>query len=143
MKNKLIVPILVLLSLFLLTTSLTGCSDKNDIAQKNTKDRYLTIINATEQTINEIHVTVGEGTEIESMTRKNPDAESLSIKIPEAYNEYTEFTVTLIDRYDLKYQKTISNVPLKGRSEVKITKDDYVKEKGDLKDKIDKFFNGD
>ena len=138
-KKILIFPLVT--TMIILSMFFTGCSDKNDDAEKINK-RALTIINETEQIINEIHVTVGEGTEIENMQRKNPDAESLSIKIPKEYNEYTTFTVTLVDRYGLNYQKTVDNVAPKGRTEVKITEDDYVKEKGDLKDKIDKFFNG-
>lgn len=115
----------------------------NDYAEKDIKSRYLTIINDTEQVINEVHIAVGDGTEIEEMEQTNPDETSFSIKIPKQYAEYSTFTVTLIDRYGIKYQKEINNVPVKGRTEVKINKENYVKEKGDFRNKIDKFFNGD
>lgn len=113
----------------------------NDAAEKNTDERYLTIINETEQIINKVYVTVGEGTEIEHAYQNNPDEKSFSIKIPEAYKEDKTFTVTLIDRYDLKYEKIVSDVAEKGRTEVKITTDDYVKQRGDWKRKIDRLFN--
>ncbi|MBQ6873237.1 MAG: hypothetical protein IJO24_02895 [Clostridia bacterium] len=124
--------------------SLTACSSKtNEKAEKDTAGRYLTIINKTEQVINEVHVYVGEGTEIESMEKENPDETSFSIKIPVAYAKYSEFIVELIDRYGLKYQKEVQNVGLLGRTEVVISEDDYVKQNGDFWNKVDQFFNGD
>ncbi len=110
-------------------------------AEKSKDDRYLTIINATDQVINEIYVTIGEGTEIEK--RKNPNENTVLIKISDVYDEYDTFTVALIDRYGFKYEKSVSDVKKTGRTEVKITEDDHVKQKGDWKRKIDKFFNGD
>ena len=115
----------------------------NDDAEKDENGRYLTIVNETDQIINEVHITVGDGTEIEDMKQTNPDETSFSIKIPKQYSEYDTFTVTLIDRHDLKYKKEITDVADKGRTEVVITEDDYVEEKGDFWDKINKWFNGD
>ena len=115
----------------------------NDIAEKDTKSRYLTIINDTDQIINEVHITVGEGTEIEHGYQLNPDEKSFSIKIPDAYNEYDTFKVTIIDRYELKYEKQVANVKKEGRTEVKITKDDYIKQDGDWWVNVQKWFNGD
>lgn len=115
----------------------------NDYAEKDEKGRYLTIVNETDQIINEVHVTVGDGSEIEKMKQTNPDESSFSIEIPKQYSEYDTFTVTLIDRHDLKYIKEITNVAGKGRTEVVISEDDYVKEKGDFWDKVNKWFNGD
>lgn len=43
----------------------------------------------------------------------------------------------------MKYEKSVSDVKKAGRTEIKITEDDSVKQKGDWKRKIDKFFNGD
>lgn len=120
-----------------------GSRIPNDKAEKDEKNRYLTIINETNQVINEVHITVGEGTEIEHGYQKNPDENSFSIKIPKEYDEYEAFTVTLIDRYELKYQKEVTDIKEKGRTEVKITEDDYVEQDGDFKRKIDRFFNGD
>lgn len=110
-------------------------------AEKSKDERYLTIINATNQVINEVYVTVGEGTEIKK--KENPNENTILVKISDAYDEYDTFTVTLIDRYGLKYEKSVSDVKKAGRTEVKITEDDSVKQKGDWKRKIDKFFNGD
>lgn len=115
----------------------------NDKAQKDKKERYLTIINDTGEIINEVRITVGEGTEINSAFQENPDEQSFSIKIPREYKEYSEFTVILIDRYGMRFQKKVEDVPKKGRTEVKITEDDYVEQDGDWKRGWDKFFNGD
>lgn len=115
----------------------------NDKAEKDEKNRYLTIINKTGEIINEVHITVGEGTEIEQGYQKNPDEDSFSVKIPKDYEEYDSFTVTLIDRYELKYETTVKNVKEKGRTEVVVTKDDYVKQDGDWKKKLDDWFNAD
>lgn len=116
---------------------------KNDKAEKDTQGRYLTIINDTNQVINEVHITAGEGTEIEQSYQKNPDENSFSVEIPKDYDEYETFIVIFIDRYGLKYQQKVTNVKERGRTEVKIAEDDYVKQDGDFKRKIDKFFNGD
>lgn len=122
-----------------------GCSDgnSNDAAEKDENGRYLTINNQTNQIINEVNVTVGEGTEIESMRQTNPDEVSFSIEIPKQYSEYTTFTVTLIDRYNLKYQKTVTDVKPKGRTEVTINEGDYIEQDGDWMNRLDQFFNGD
>lgn len=137
---------IVLLVLVLIITIVSICNnsdDSNDLAEKDTEERYLTIINNTDQIINEVRVTVGEGTEIEDMYRKNPDKKSFSIEIPKQYSEYNTFTVTLIDRYDMIYKREITNVKEHGRTEVKISKENYVEERGDFLNNIDKFFNGD
>lgn len=115
----------------------------NDMAESDKQGRYLTIINHTDQIINEVHITVGEGTEIEHGYQENPDEESFSIEIPEEYKEYSTFTVTFVDRYGMKYQKKITDVSERGRTEVEIMEEDYVEQDGDLTRKIDRFFNGD
>lgn len=115
----------------------------NDIAENDTKGRYLTIINETGQIINEVHIFVGEGTEINQCYQHNPDEKSFSIEIPKAYDKYDKFKVTIIDRYDLKYEKQITDVNKHGRIEVKITEANYIKQSGDWKKKIDKMFNND
>lgn len=114
----------------------------NDLAEKDVNGRYITIINNTNQIINEVHITVGDGTEIESMKQTNPDEISFSIEIPKQYSEYTTFTVTLIDRYNMRYQKNVDIAEL-GRTEVRINEDDYIEQKGDFWNKVDKFFNRD
>ncbi len=122
--------------------------ETNNEAEKAPIGRYITIINDTKHIINEVHITVEEGKEIELKNWENPDKTSFPIKIPDEYNKYNEFTVTLIDRYGIKYQKTVP-VPQvtvdnkKPMENAKFTEDDYVKQKGDWKRKIDRFFNGD
>ncbi len=125
---------------------LCGCHNAkttNDEAEKDAKGRYLTIINETDQIINEVHIAVGEGTEIEDMELENPDETSFSIKIPDQYSEFDAFKVVLIDRYEMAYTKNVTDVPLTGRTEVVISKDDYLETKGDFWKKVNKFFNGD
>ena len=148
MKKVFIILIILLIiaipaSIFIIKTINKDSRITNDSAEKDEQNRYLTIINKTEQIINKVTVTIGDGTEIEKMSQTNPDENSFSIKIPEQYDEYKEFTVTLIDRYDMVYQKEIMIEKEKGRTEVVIDKDNYVEQKGDTWHKINKFFNGD
>lgn len=141
-----IVAIILLLTVIgIVFVIFTGNNTKtlNDDAEKNENSRYLTIINKTNQIINEVHITVGNGTEIENMKQTNPDETSFSIEIPKQYSEYKTFTVILIDRYELKYVKEINNVSDKGRTEVVVTEEDYVEGEGDFWNKVDKWFNGD
>lgn len=141
-----IVAIILLLTVIgIVFVIFTGNNTKtlNDDAEKNENSRYLTIINKTNQIINEVHITVGNGTEIENMKQTNPDETSFSIEIPKQYSEYTTFTVILVDRYELKYVKEINNVSDKGRTEVVVTEEDYVEGEGDFWNKVDKWFNGD
>ena len=115
----------------------------NDRAERDTNGRYLTIINETNQVINEVHVYINSGTEIESMKQENVDKTSFSIKIPKTYLEYNTFVVVIKDRYGTEYQKKVSEVSPKGRTEIVIRKEDSVKETDSIKNKIDRFFNGD
>lgn len=151
MKKVLIISILIIvliaaaiLTVVIIKNRKVGDSRiTNDAAEKDEEGRYLTIINNTNQIINEVHITIGNGTEIEEMKQKNPDEKSFSIEIPEQYSEYDTFVVTVIDRYDMKYQKEVKEVKEKGRTEVEINEENYIKEKGDFWGKIHKFFNGD
>ena len=138
-----VVVIIVIAVLAIVIMSKKDSRITNDDAEKDEKGIYLTIINNTNQIINEVHVTVGNGTEIEDMKQTNPDEKSFSIEIPEQYSEYDTFLITVIDRYDMKYQKEIKDVKKQGRTEVEIKEENYVEEKGDFFDKVDKFFNGD
>lgn len=152
-KNKRVLKIIVailIITLFSGNSGCSGCSKKenkskttNDNAQKKKRERYLTIINKTGQVINEVHITVGEGTEISAAHIKNPKEDSFSVKIPDDYDEYTTFHVILEDRYGFQYEKEVSDVSKKGRTEVKLTDEDKIKQKGDWKRKIDQIFNGD
>ena len=148
MKKALIIAgsvllVVAIIGIIIAVTTNQDTRKPNDDAEKDENGRYLTIVNETDQIINEVHITVGDGTEIEDMKQTNPDETSFSIEIPKQYSEYDAFTVTLIDRHDLKYVKEITDVADKGRTEVVITEDDYVEEKGDFWDKVNKWFNGD
>lgn len=134
------IKILALLSAFLLIFCSCGFGS-NDKAQKDKKGRYLTIINKTDEIINEVHVTVTNGTEIESMQRTNPDETSFSLEIPEQYSDYDAFKVILVDRYGLKYERVVTNVGSEGRTEVTISEDDCVEEEGNISKKINRWFN--
>lgn len=144
MKKALIIIVAVLVvGIVLMGMFAQDARKSNDNAQKDKEGRYLTIINDTNQIINEVHITVGEGTEIEDMRQTDPDETSFSIEIPKEYSDYTTFVVTLVDRYGMKYQKEVIDVSAKGRTEVTVKETDYIKEKGDFWNKLDKLFNGD
>ena len=113
----------------------------NDKAEKDEKSRYITIINDTKKTINEVHIYVGVGTEIEKAYQKNPDEKSFSIEIPQEYDEYEEFKVSLVDNYERVYEKTVKKVKKTGRTEVTINENDYIQQEGDWKSKVFEFFN--
>lgn len=115
----------------------------NDSAEKDTAGRYLTVVNRTDQIINRVYVSVGDGSQIEDMQQTNPDEESFSIPIPGQYSGYTDFTVTLVDRYDMKYVRQVTGVPSTGRTEVVITGDDYVRSRGDTWSWVERLLNGD
>ena len=117
--------------------------NSNDSAVKNNTERKITIINNTGQVINEAYITVESGAVSEGTILTKPDNESFSLTIPKQYKDYSTFIVVLIDRYDMKYQKKITDVPQKGVTYVEINEEDYVESKGDFWNKIDKFFNGD
>ncbi len=129
--------------LALVTASCQNSHKTNDAAERDEDGRYLTIINDTNQVINKVYVFVGEGTEIDSMEQTNPDATSFSIEIPDAYSEYTTFTVVMVDRYELHYGKDVTDVPATGRTEVKISESNYIEKEGDFWKKLDKWMNGD
>lgn len=112
-------------------------------AEKNKDKRYLTIINETEQIINEVYVYYGDGEEAETMRVHEPDNNSFSIQIPEELSKYDKFKITLIDRYGYKYDKTVEEVSGKGRTNVKITEENKIKQKGDFFRDIEQFFNND
>lgn len=145
MKKYLIILLIVVGLGFSIYKYFSGDNLSNDRAERDKNGRYITVINETKQVINKVYVTVNGGTEIEKMKREDIDINrtSFSIEIPKEYSEYNTFTVILVDRYDTQYKKTINNVSAKGRTEVKISKDDVVEETNSLKTKIDRFFNGD
>ena len=116
-------------------------STQNARAEADKNNKSITIINDTQQIINDVYIYVGEGTEI--VHKKNPDNNNILITIPKEFINYDSFKITLFDRYGLKYEKEIYGIEKPGRIEVRITKNDYIKQKGDWKKNIDKKFNND
>lgn len=112
------------------------------MAEKDQKGRYLTVINNTDSIWNEVHVFVGEGTEIESMKEINPNEASFSLKVPEGYVDFDTFSIVAIDKYGAKYHKTAQNVKGTGRTEISITRENRVGEAG-FREKISRWLNGD
>ncbi len=142
--KKILVIVLIIVCLVFSIYKLFAKDDlSNDRAIKDKDGRYLIIVNETKQVINEVRVTIDNGTEVDKMKKEDIDKKSFPIEIPKGYADYNDFTVTLVDRYDTEYQKKVSNVPKKGHVEVTITKDDVIKETDSLKNKINRFFNGD
>ncbi|MBR5048558.1 MAG: hypothetical protein IKX74_02770, partial [Erysipelotrichaceae bacterium] len=70
-----------------------------------------------------------------------PDEKSFSIEIDDVWTDYETFKVILVDTYDLHYEKTAS-VSKTGRTEIKITQDDYVEYPGDAARRLEKWLNG-
>ena len=143
-KSYLIISIRVV-SILIIGLFLTSCgkeSSSNEKAHEDEKGRYLTIINNTEQTINDVRVTLKSGAEIESLGKTNLNTRSFSVEIPKAFKEYDVFIVSLTDVFGMKYEKEVRGVRKAGTTDVALTEDDYVKRRGDFKRKIDKLFNG-
>lgn len=145
----------MILLLCLVMTGCTGCSwfagctwfrgcnnsnTPNDIAERQKEEkRFIRVINGTVHIINTIIIEAGEGIEISKMS--NPDDKSVSFEIDKVWNDYGDFHIILIDAYDLHYEKRISNIPVTGRTDVKITEDDYVEYPGDWFRKIERDIN--
>ena len=108
--------------------------------KKKDEERFITVINGTDLTINSIEILAGDGIEI--VKKNNPDNNSYSFQIDKTWEDYKSFRIILMDVYDLHYEKTIT-VPTTGKVDVKITQDDYVKYRGDALRLVDKKLNGD
>lgn len=130
----------ILLAFLIVFVILVGCSKKPTVAsseENEDKQRSLTIINKTDQIINDVKVYIDD-TPVENY--KNPDFKNpIVYVIPERFEEHTQFTVEFTDRYDYVYSKTITIEDKVGRKEVVIEKKDQ-KQKGDW---LSKIFNDD
>lgn len=150
MKTKIIfigiIAVLVAVIAFLIISKTRDNSVKNSTAETDKKNRYITVVNDTGAVINELYISLDDGTEVEKTKitdHDKLDQKSISIKIPKEYDEYDTFKVFLIDRYKKRYEKTASDVKLNDRTVVSVTEDDYVEQKGDWLNNIFGFFNGD
>lgn len=107
--------------------------------EQKEKERFVTVINETNNIIEELVILVSEGTVV---TKKSKiDDESTTIKISDAYKDYSIFTITVTDNYGYLYKKEIFDLPKQGVTEVKITTDNRVEQKGDGWRRIEEFFN--
>ncbi|MDY3023822.1 MAG: hypothetical protein SOS23_00655 [Streptococcus hyovaginalis] len=128
--------LLVIIFCFLLI----GCSKNNSnesAEKKEEKDRFITVVNDTDQILKKIVVKVDNGTEVAE--KEKPKEKSFSIKIPREYEEHTNFIVEVEDRYHAIYKKKKVIKAKKGRYEIVIKDDDIVSEG----DRLSKFLNGD
>lgn len=138
---------LIIIPLFTLS-SCKGCKSKTgetisvEKAMKEKKVRSLIIENKTNEIINNVSISMIDGGIICENLIENPDTKSYAYILPNAYDRIDNFTVTLIDRYGMKYEKNVTISLDKGaKTSVIITKNDYEKQYGDWKRKITKFFN--
>lgn len=142
MKNRNIISKALIVFFCLLV--LAGCK-KNSVVtnegaeQEKNKKRFITVINATDLIIDDVIIEVGEGTEVQ--TYKKPEEKSFSIEIDDAWIDQDTFKVILIDTYGLHYEKE-TFVSETGRTEIKITQDDYKEYQGDWFRKLVKKLNG-
>ncbi|MBJ8325253.1 hypothetical protein [Streptococcus pacificus] len=122
------VVILIGAGLFIYNTFFqTSSVVSNKTAEAKENDvRTLTIINNTGEIINEIRIMIDKGTEVVEPI-KNPDEKSISVEIPQEYEEHTKFKIIVIDRYKNEYEinKTIKKP--KGRFEIEITEENLTK----------------
>lgn len=107
-------------------------------AEKDKEHRYLTIVNNTGKVINEITILLEDETPI--LTIENPDEDSKTIQIDDAYSNHKDLVVKMIDNFDRVYKKT-SETSLKGRSTITISQEDYVQQEGDWWKNISEWFN--
>ena len=135
---------LIFLALILV---LTSCSKKtqveNKVAKARTKEyRSVTVINNTsEKLVKECNLTTITGAlvkhkdfnKIENIVFVNFDKDN-------AFENETEFVITLIDRFDIKYEKSFS-ANKTGNTDVIVTEEDYVDESGDWKRKFERVIN--
>ena len=101
--------------------------------------RNLTIVNDTDEVINQLRILLEDRTEIYSET--NPEDKSVLVPIDDAYKKYSVFIVELIDNYDRLYSKKQDNVPEVGRTAITVTKEDRVKQEGDGWKDLSDWFN--
>lgn len=99
----------ILLAFSIVFVILVGCSKKPTVVsteENEDKQRSLTIINKTDQIINDVKVYIDNTPE---KTYKNPNFKNpIVYVIPESFEEHTQFTVEFTDRYDYVYSKTIT-----------------------------------
>lgn len=126
---------------------LTSCSKESqvekDVAKARIKEyRSVTVINNTsEKLVKECNLTTASGTlvkhkdfnEIENIVFVDFDKDN-------AFENETEFVITLIDRFDIKYEKSFS-ANKTGNTDVIVTEEDYVAQSGDWKRKFERVIN--
>lgn len=143
-----IIKLLLVTVLLLSVSGCKGCKSSEasepvtdpEAEDKKDENRYFTIINNTESSvINKVEIYVGDG--ILVVEGDNPDTKSYSYKISEVWKDYNTFTIVLVDVYGLRFEKVVNDVAEIGKLDISITEDDYVKQPGDTKRKIERFLN--
>lgn len=118
---------------------------ENQAAEARIKDyRSVTVINnLSEKLIKECNLTTESGVMVKHTNKETTD--NIVFKDfdkDSAFENETNFKITLIDRYGLKYEKPFI-ASSKGNTDVVINDSNYVKQSfwGDLKRKIEKAIN--
>ena len=136
MKKSILSIILFITLLF----SLSACNDKsmsNEKAEKS-DERTITIINETGSDIKSLDIQTEDGTSILQNEKEYKD--NCSWLISDSWDDYSNFIIVLNDKYGMTYKKLV-NVDDSGRSSVKVTADDYVKNDGDWHKIVSKWFD--
>ena len=140
--------ITIVILTIVMVVCLNGCSyfkNKNNLDNKeavtNEEKRTVTIVNKTDEVINEFHFYEGEGTELKEYERENIDEESFSFVLDKDYKKHNKFSVVLVDCYGLHYGKENVVIEKEGNTEIVITKEDYLEKKGDFWKKWDRLLN--
>lgn len=116
---------------------------ENEVAKARIKEyRSVTVINNTsEKLVKECNLKTISGAlvkhkdlnEIENIVFVDFDKDN-------AFENETEFVITLIDRFDIKYEKSFSANET-GNTDVTISEEDYVAQSGDWKRKLERAIN--
>jgi len=107
-----------------------SCNRKNPEKIRQTKERYITIINNTGSVLEGYMVNTANGVEIKKEKTSN---NSFSIKIGDGFKNDPNIEVVLVDVYKRIYTRTF-NVPLEGNTDTPISAGDR-KSEGVVTDK--------
>ena len=117
--------------MILIAILFSSCSRKKPEKIRQTKERYITVINNTGQKLDGYAINTANGIEIQK--GKTSDT-SFSIKIGDGFKNDPEIEVVLVDEYKIFYTKTF-NVPLTGNTDTPVSAKDR-KSEGYVKDKL-------
>ena len=101
----------------LIAISFGSCGRKNPEKVRETKERYITVINNTGNELKGYQINVANGIEITKGTTSN---NSFSIKIGKGFKNDPNIEVVLVDKFGKIYAKTF-NVPITGNTDTPIS----------------------